>query len=310
MRGRPRVPIVLTSTERTALRRLAGDDTTEVARRANIVLLSASGLANTDVATQVGVDAKTVSKWRRKFIEDRVDGLVTTAPSHPAPPSSADDRSGRPRVHTEVANDALVTERRAVIIKAAVELFRRKGYGSTSVSEIAELAGLPIGTLYRYVSKKSDILYLLALDLMPPLIGAIEGALASHDTVEDKLRYGIRSYIEAIAQRRTHIKVMYWDTHWLAPDEQAVLKVEEGRTRELFEGVLEEGIAQGVVRPVNVLVAAQNIILTGHAWALKGFLFRDAISLDDYIEEQVDLLTRGLLRSDLPIGQSRGHSGA
>jgi AcrR family transcriptional regulator len=302
------VPIVLTAAERAALRRLADKDSTEVARRANIVLLSASGLANTDVATQVGVDAKTVSKWRRKFIEDRVDGLVkpVVSPSLPAP--SADDGSGRPRVPTDVANDALVTERRAVIINAAVELFRRKGYGSTSVSEIAEQAGLPIGTLYRYIAKKSDILYLLALDLMPPLIEAIEGALAAHDTIEDRLRYGIRSYLQAIASRRTHIKVMYWDTHWLSPDEQAVLKVEEGRTRELFEEVLEQGIAKGVVRPVNVLVAAQNIILTGHAWALKGFLFKDAISLDAYVEEQVDFLLRGLLQSP-PIATSRGSRG-
>jgi len=302
MRGRPRVPIVLTSTERAALRRLADKDTSEVARRANIVLLSASGLANTDVAMQVGVDAKTVGKWRRKFIEERVDGLIKPIVVHPEPASSGADASGRPRVPTEVANDALVSERRAVIVNAAVELFRRKGYGATSVSEIAELAGLPIGTLYRYVAKKSDILYLLALDLMPPLIEAIEDALASHDSIEDKLRYGIRGYLEAIAQRRTHIKVMYWDTHWLSPDEQAVLKVEEGRTRELFEEVLEQGVAEGVIRPVNVLVAAQNIILAGHAWALKGFLFKDAVSLDDYIEEQVDFLMRGLLQSP-PTGK-------
>lgn len=294
--------IVLTSSERAALRRLADKDSTEVARRANIVLLSASGLANTDVAMQVGVDAKTVSKWRRKFLEERVDGLVKPIVVRPEPAASAGDGSGRPRVPTEVANDALVTERRAVIIKAAVELFRRKGYGSTSVSEIAEQAGLPIGTLYRYIAKKSDILYLLALDLMPPLIKAIEGALASHDTIEDKLRFGIRSYLRAIADRRTHIKVMYWDTHWLSPDEQAVLKVEEGRTRELFEEVLEQGIAEGVVRPVNVLIAAQNIILAGHAWALKGFLFKDAVSLDDYIEEQVDFLMRGLLETQ-PTGK-------
>lgn len=304
------MPIVLTSAERTALRRLVDRNSAEVARRANIVLLSASGLANTDVASQIGVDAKTVSKWRRKFLEDRVDGLVTPVTPQPASVRHADHDTGRPRVATDVANDELVTERRAVIINAAVELFRRKGYGATSVSEIAELAGLPIGTLYRYVAKKSDILYLLALDLMPPLIEAIEQALAGHDAIEDKLRYGIRSYLQAIAERRTHIKVMYWDTHWLSPDEQAVLKTEEGRTRQLFEQVLEQGIAEGVVRPVNVLVASQNIILAGHAWALKGFLFKDAVSLDDYIKEQVDFLLRGLLEPQQRPGKARGRSGA
>jgi AcrR family transcriptional regulator/DNA-binding CsgD family transcriptional regulator len=294
MRGRPRVAIVLTAPERTALRRLSTDGDRQVARRADIVLRSASGQANTEIAQQLGVDEKTVSKWRRKFLDHRVDGLRKPEPLAPPPAADAKPGFGRRVVPTGVADEGLVTQRRAKIVAAALDLFRRRGYGATSVSEIAEAAGLPIGTLYRYITKKSDILYLLTQDIMPSLIEAIETSSQVGTTPEEKLRLGIRGYLAAVAQRRVHIKIMYWDTHWLEPHEQAVIKAEEERTRQLIERLIEGGIEAGALRPVNVLVAAENVILAGHAWALKGFMLRDQISLDDYITEQVELLVDGL----------------
>jgi transposase len=41
-----------------------------------IVLECAEGLDNTEVARVVGVHQATVGKWRRRFIERRLDGLV------------------------------------------------------------------------------------------------------------------------------------------------------------------------------------------------------------------------------------------
>jgi len=203
-------------------------------------------------------------------------------------------------VPTAVLNRDLVSRRRQQIVKAALKLFRRNGYGATSVSEIAAAANLPVATLYRYVNKKSDILYMLTLDLMPDIVAAIETALAGTGTTAERLEQGIRGYIRAIAKRRTHIKIMYWDTHWLSSDEQEVIKGEERRTRRLFEELLERGVWEGVLRPVNTFIAAQNIILAGHAWAIKGFLFKETVTLDDYIDAQVQLLLGGLLNASGP----------
>src|ERR1700674_2637187 len=47
-----------------------------LARRARIVLECARGGANTAVARKLGVTHQTVGKWRARFLERRLDGLL------------------------------------------------------------------------------------------------------------------------------------------------------------------------------------------------------------------------------------------
>ncbi|WP_406036497.1 IS630 family transposase [Micromonospora sp. NBC_00898] len=44
--------------------------------RAKIILACAEGTSNTDVATALGVHLSTVGKWRRRFLAERLDGLI------------------------------------------------------------------------------------------------------------------------------------------------------------------------------------------------------------------------------------------
>jgi transposase len=77
-RGRPKVELVVSESEREALRRLSRQPSTPqaVAERARIVLACAEGETNTAVASRFGVSNETVGKWRRRFGELRLDGLV------------------------------------------------------------------------------------------------------------------------------------------------------------------------------------------------------------------------------------------
>ena len=46
-----------------------------LALRARIVLACAEGAQNKEVAARLQVDKATVGKWRRRFVEHRLDGL-------------------------------------------------------------------------------------------------------------------------------------------------------------------------------------------------------------------------------------------
>jgi transposase len=61
-----------------------------LAQRAQIVLLCAAGTANDDVARQLDVTPQTVGKWRRRFLRQRLDGLLD-APRSGAPRRISDD---------------------------------------------------------------------------------------------------------------------------------------------------------------------------------------------------------------------------
>lgn len=68
-----------------------------LANRARIVLACAAGGNNTAVAARLGMDRKTVARWRTRYLRDRLDGL------------SDEPRPGVPRTIT----DAQVEEARA-----------------------------------------------------------------------------------------------------------------------------------------------------------------------------------------------------
>jgi transposase len=76
--GRAAAAIDLTATERRELESLARAHRTgqAMARRARIVLAAAAGLGNKAICAEVGADANTVSKWRRRFAAHRLDGLL------------------------------------------------------------------------------------------------------------------------------------------------------------------------------------------------------------------------------------------
>jgi transposase len=77
-RGRPLVALTVTDGDREALDRWARRPKTAqaLALRARIVLAAADGRPNEAIAADVGVNAHTVGKWRRRFAELGPDGLL------------------------------------------------------------------------------------------------------------------------------------------------------------------------------------------------------------------------------------------
>lgn len=77
-KGRPKAQLVFTDDERQTLQTWATrpKSTQQVAQRVRIVLTCADGLDNQAVAAKLGVTKQKVGRWRRRFIERRLEGLV------------------------------------------------------------------------------------------------------------------------------------------------------------------------------------------------------------------------------------------
>ncbi|CAN5637143.1 IS630 family transposase [soil metagenome] len=76
--GRPKAALTLTPAEKDELESLArrARSAPTVAQRARMVLRCAAGEDNTTVARRLRVTASTVGKWRQRFIEHRLEGLL------------------------------------------------------------------------------------------------------------------------------------------------------------------------------------------------------------------------------------------
>ena len=136
--GRPRDTVELSEDEREALLRYQRRATVSqrLASRARIVLLCAEGHADTEVAKLVGVRAPTVAKWRKRFIEHRLQGLIDDA------------RAGAPRQITDDMVEALVVATLESTPKGATH------WSTRSMAEKLGISNSSVGRIWRALGLK------------------------------------------------------------------------------------------------------------------------------------------------------------
>ena len=168
MLGRPKAELTLTGEERDQLQAWAQRRTTAqaLALRSRIVLSCADGLQNKEVAQWLRVTPQTVSKWRARFVAQRLDGLLD------AP------RSGAPRTIEDAQIDALIARTLETMPRNATHwstrlMAREEAISPASVSRIWRAFGLQphrqetfkLSTDPQFVTKVRDI---VGLYLEPP----------------------------------------------------------------------------------------------------------------------------------------------
>ena len=96
--GRPKAELTLAKDEREQLVRWSrrAKSAQSLALRSKIVLACADGLDNRQVAAKLGVVPATVGKWRRRFVDKRLDGLLD------------DPRPGGPRTISDEQIEAVI----------------------------------------------------------------------------------------------------------------------------------------------------------------------------------------------------------
>jgi transposase len=216
--GRPKQALVLEPADREQLERWARRPKSEqrLALRSRIVLGCAQGLDNDEVAGLLGVNAKTVGKWRRRFVERGPDGL-SDEPRPGVPRSVLDDK-------VEEIVRRTIEERPAEATHWSTRsMARRVGVSPATVGRIWQALGLKphlvetfkISTDPLFVEKVRDVvgLYLdpperalvlsvdeksqiQALDRSQPILPILPGTPArmSHDDT----RHGTTSLFAAL----------------------------------------------------------------------------------------------------------------
>lgn len=132
------------------------------------------------------------------------------------------------------------------IVAVAADLFAQKGFGATSLDDIAERLGATKGALYYHIKNKEDILrhcYLMVLTASEEPLAQI---VASDLPPAEKLGRAIAHHAAVAADRSPAMTVFYREQHHLTgPFAKEVILRKKAYER-YFECIIEEGQAAGI----------------------------------------------------------------
>jgi AcrR family transcriptional regulator len=180
------------------------------------------------------------------------------------------------------------TKSRQIIMEAAMELFMQRGYHGTSVSMIANQAGVSTGLMYNYFQSKVELLQ----EIVQEGLNVIQSSMVHIDQIEDP-KEKTKAMIDMtfdIARQDMHFWTLYFSI-LMQPD----LPEEGSRIfKEFFDGMflwLEDLMTKlGVEDPV-----AEARILGG---ILDGVLLHYWMAGDKYpFKEVQDLIIRKYCKS-------------
>jgi len=135
--GRPKAALILTPEEHEQLVRWSrrAKSAQALALRSKIVLACAEGLDNKVAAERLGCEEHTVSKWRRRFVERRLEGL------------SDERRPGRPRtISVDQVEDVIEATLESTPVNAThwsrAKMAERSGLSKATIGKIWKDFGL------------------------------------------------------------------------------------------------------------------------------------------------------------------------
>jgi AcrR family transcriptional regulator len=168
-------------------------------------------------------------------------------------------------VGSSLKDAALLERRRDVLVRAATEVFTERRFDKASVNEIAERCGWSVGSLYRYVTSKEDILVLVCEDIFRRL--GIEDSPGA--TPVERFAAAYAAYCDRIHHSRRQVLLMYREYTQLPEDAQRHFRRREREVYAVLAGIVREGVRDGSIRCEDPDLFAVDCVMRAHAVALK-----------------------------------------
>jgi AcrR family transcriptional regulator len=195
---------------------------------------------------------------------------------------------------TSVKNPILVRERRAALVRAAIDVFSAKGYHASRVADVAQAAGISQGTVYNYVGSKEDLLYMVCEDHLRGYERIVTSAMAKVTEPRERLEALLRATIEAIFSYRKHYIVMLRELHLVERERRRAFMRLAAEQRKICEDILCEIAQQEGFDVGNSLITANLMIFLPSFIISRGWDLRGKVSDEEIADTLVAFMRRGL----------------
>lgn len=185
------------------------------------------------------------------------------------------------------------------IRSVAIDLIFTNGYFATSISDIANGAGIQKASIYHHYPSKEVLLYRIMEATMNDLMAALRKSQEGEEDPEGRMRAAVRSHVSFHLNRQKETFIAHSELRGLEPDHLAAIVAYRDEYERVIQDVIQDGIDAAIFAPNDVKILSYAILTlctAGATWYKpQGRLPADAIAT---IYENFSL--NGLKNSRLP----------
>lgn len=179
------------------------------------------------------------------------------------------------------------------ILEAAAQIIREKGFHATSMQDIAQAVDLRKASLYHHFDRKQEILVELLDKALDILIEQIEAVVERPVPPNEKLRLALRAYLNCLVENIDLASVLLLEHRSLEPSLRERHIPRRDRYEELWRGIIEEGVSQGIFSCDDPHLAVK-VVLGVTNWTIMWYQESGPLSATDVADQTADLLLNGL----------------
>jgi AcrR family transcriptional regulator len=152
-------------------------------------------------------------------------------------------------------------ERSEEVYRAALRLFREKGYHATSMQDIAAAVGLYKGSLYHYIGGKEDLLVQVFERAMSTLLVDVERIVADTSIGPSaQLRLIVQAHVSAVSENLDALTVYLHEFRALAGDSLANVRAQRDRYAQLVAEIVSRGVHLGEFETPDVGIVTMGLL--------------------------------------------------
>jgi TetR/AcrR family fatty acid metabolism transcriptional regulator len=188
-----------------------------------------------------------------------------------------------------------VSDKGDAILRAAIQVFARRGFFNSQVADVARVAGVAAGTVYLYFRSKDDLLVSIFDRTMREAIDEGRAALAAIEGPAARLREIARLHLERMGRDRDLAVVFQVELRQSVKFMERFSSTLLQEYLRMIRDTVAEGQAAGSFRrDISATVAAKVFFGALDEMATNWILSRRRYSLASQSETVVDLFLNGV----------------
>jgi AcrR family transcriptional regulator len=187
-------------------------------------------------------------------------------------------------------------ETRARIMQAGLECFAQNGYDATGVAAICKHAGVTKGGFYHHFDSKQALFLALFEQWLIILDEQLAAFRAEAENVPNGFREmaGMIGQVFEVASGQLPMFLEFWSKAAHDPQVWKEIIAPYRRYQTFFAQMVQEGIDEGTLRPVDPKTAAQTLVSLAVGLLLQGTLDPDGADWAQVTKESIDTYLEGI----------------